>query len=633
MLKSPRIASWLPAPTVAVVLLATAFGHAQDVPKTEAKSDAATDAKTGKETTSKPRVAVFRLSGSITETSSVEDLFSIGSGGTASLRDLVTRMDKAAKDSDVKAVVLLYEGATAGAAQVEELRQAIGRVRAAGKAVHAQADGVPGLGSYTLLAAASRISVVPTGDIEVTGLYGESPYLRGLLDKLGVQPDFLTCGDYKSASEIYMRHGPSREADDMQNWLLDSQFETLVDRIAASRETTPETVRGWIDDGPYSAEKALEKGLIDAVEHRQDLTALLRKEIGDDLVLDAKYGEKATPKPDFSTPFGILKFYGELLGGTKKVESKKPAVAIVYVNGSIVTGRGETGLFAGNQAASTPIRRALDEAADDDTIKAVVLRVDSPGGSAVASEIILDATKRLKARKPLVVSMGDVAGSGGYYVACAADTVFADAATITASIGVVSGKLATEGLFDKVGVAFKPYKRGKNAGMFASSKTLTGPEREKMQAYMNEVYGVFKGHVTTIRGEKLRKPIDELAGGRVFTGKQALELGLVDRLGTLHDALAFAAAEAKLGDDDAYEIRTVPKAKSFLEQLLEEDDDQPRKDLNIHVDSATILRLAEPMLAALDPARAGLIRQALGRLELIRREGVVLMMPELAIGD
>jgi protease-4 len=169
--------------------------------------------------------------------------------------------------------------------------------------------------------------------------------------------------------------------------------------------------------------------------------------------------------------------------------------------------------------------------------------------------------------------------------------------------------------------------------MFASSKTLTGPEREKMQAYMNEVYGVFKGHVTTIRGEKLRKPIDELAGGRVFTGKQALELGLVDRLGTLHDALAFAAAEAKLGDDDAYEIRTVPKAKSFLEQLLEEDDDQPRKDLNIHVDSATILRLAEPMLAALDPARAGLIRQALGRLELIRREGVVLMMPELAIGD
>jgi protease-4 len=635
MMKLSRVASLAPLVS-ALALLAPGLVRAQDAPKSDVKpaeaASTTSDTKSATEAPAKPRVAVFRLSGAVTEIAGVEDLFSIGSGGTASLRDLVTRMDKAARDKDVKAVVLLYEGATAGTAQVEELRQAIGRVRAAGKTVYAHADEVPGLGAYTLLSAASRVSVVPTGDLAVTGLYGESPYLRGMLDKLGVQPDFLTCGPFKSASEIYMRHGPSPEADDMQNWLLDSLYETTVERVAASRKVTPETVRGWVDDGPYSAERAKSAGLIDAVEQRQDLNALLRKEIGDDLVLDAKYGEKSTPKPDFSTPFGVLKFYGELLGGSKKVETKKPSVAIVHVDGAIVTGRGEMGLFSGgNQAASTPIRKALDDAAADDTIKAVVLRVDSPGGSAVASEIILDATKRLKAKKPLVVSMGNVAGSGGYYVACAADTVFADASTITASIGVVSGKLATEGLFDKVGVSFKSYKRGQNAGMLASGQTFTGPERKKMQAYMDEVYGVFKGHVTAIRGARLKKPIDELAGGRVFTGKQALELGLVDRLGTLHDAIAFVAEEAKLGDD--YEVRTVPKAQSFLEKLLEDNDDQPRKDLNVNLGASTILRLAEPMLGALDPARAGLVRQALGRLELIRREGVILMMPEISIGN
>ena len=208
-----------------------------------------------------------------------------------------------------------------------------------------------------------------------------------------------------------------------------------------------------------------------------------------------------------------------------------------------------------------------------------MLRVDSPGGSALASEIILDATRRVKSKKPFTVSMGNVAGSGGYYVACGADTIFADAATITGSIGVVSGKLATGGLYEQLGVSFKSYRRGQNAGMLASGEVFSPGERLKMRSYMDEIYGVFKSHVTAVRGNRLKKPIDDIAGGRVYTGKQALELGLVDRLGTLHDAIKYVAEQAKLTD---YELRVIPKPKNFLEQLMEDgSDNDGRKGLDI----------------------------------------------------
>jgi protease-4 len=580
----------------------------------------------------KPKVVVFRLAGAVNE-SGREETISLGGVAPVSLRTLVERMDKAAKDEAVKAVVLLLDGGSAGAAQVEELRQAMDRVKAAGKPVFAHADELQ-MGQYVLGAGASRLSVVPTGDVWVTGLYGESPYLRGLLDKLGVQPDYLTCGPYKSAAEIYLRTEPSAEAEAMQNWLLDSQYETFLKLIAAGRKADAEKARAWVDAGPYTAEKAKADGLIDAVEHRQDLEAHLKKEYGEAVAFDRKYGQKELPKADLSSPFGVLKFWSELLGTAPKPgAAKKPAVAIVYVEGAISLGNDAMSLFGEAGASSAAIRKALDAAAADDSVKAVVLRVDSPGGSAVASEIILDATRRVKAKKPLIVSMGNVAGSGGYYVACAADTIYADAGTITGSIGVVGGKFATRALFDKLGVNFKSYSRGQNAGLLNTERPFTEAERAKMQAWMDEIYGVFKGHVTAIRGARLKKPIDELAGGRVYTGQQALELGLVDKIGTLHDAIKEIAATARLGDD--YEVRTLPKSRSFFEQLLSDgDEDGARKglDVAVAVRGAGLIDAALPLLGTLDPARAALVRQALGRLELIQREGAVLMMPEIRFG-
>ncbi len=451
-------------------------GRGQDAPKAEEKPPAPP-----------PKVVVFRLAGTVKE-SPTDDLFVFGGEPGPTLKTLVERMDKAAKDAQVKAVVLLCEGVQAGQAQVGELRQAIERIRAAGKDVYAHADQISGAGVYSLMAAASRVSVVPTADLWVSGLFGEAPYLRGLLDKLHVQPDFMTCGDYKSAGEIFMRYGPSKEADEMENWLLDSLYTSLVERIADGRKVPAEKVRAWVDDSPYTAEQALKRGMIDAVEPRQELESLLKKKYGENVVFDRKYGKKDEPKPDFSSPFGLFKFWGELLGASKKPETKKPAVAIVYVEGPIVVGRESASLFSENMASGPAIRKALNDAADDEAVKAVVLRVDSPGGSVVASEIILDATRRVKAKKPFVVSMGDVAGSGGYYVSCGAETVFADPASITASIGVVSGKLATTGLFDEIGVRFKAYRRGRNAGMLASGEVFTPSERKRMRDWMDEAY-------------------------------------------------------------------------------------------------------------------------------------------------
>ena len=199
----------------------------------------------------------------------------------------------------------------------------------------------PPWGSTALLSAASHLSVVPTADLWITGLYGEAPYLHRLLEKIHVKPDFLTCGDYKSAAEIFMREGPSKEAEAMQNWLLDSLYDTLVKRIAVSRKVSPELVKAWIDSGPHSAEKGKDLGIVDAVEHRQDLEKRLKGQYGADVVFDRKYGSKAEPKLDTSSPFGILRFWGELLGASRTQESKKPAIGIVYVEGPITLG-GET---------------------------------------------------------------------------------------------------------------------------------------------------------------------------------------------------------------------------------------------------------------------------------------------------
>lgn len=415
------------------------------------------DSSTNNATTNNDVIAVFRLEGELSETPADESFQLFNVPGT-SLKELVARLDKAAHDSDVKAVVILPEGMSFGLGQVEELREAMSQVRSSGKDIYVHADSLLPA-QYVLACGASRISVAPSGDILIPGLDGASLHVRGLLDKIGVKPDFITEGAYKSAVELFMREEPSPQADEMMNWLMDSWYANVTDLIASGRKADTAKVQGWIDDGLYTADQAKAAGLVDAVEEEKGLEALLKKKYGDDIFFDKKYGRDKKDEIDFSSPFAFLKIWGQLLAGAHKKESEKPAVGIVYVNGAIMTGKSRPSPFENASGAySTEVQKALEEAADDDSIKAVVLRVDSPGGSVTASEIILDATREVKAKKPLVVSMGNVAGSGGYYVTCAADTIFADPSTVTGSIGVLAGKLATTEMWKKVGITFKEYK-------------------------------------------------------------------------------------------------------------------------------------------------------------------------------
>ena len=630
------ICVFLLAATLIVPSIAVAETDAKEAKSTTAKAEKNGQAeKTTKKKTSPAVIPVISLDRPILESPVVEDPF-FGSMGAETLKSLVGRLEEARDDDDVKAVIVLMGPSAIGGGQLEEIHRALRQIRDAGKPVYAHADSLS-FGKLALLSAASRISVAPVGDLFVTGMYGSQPHIRGMLDKIHVTPDFITCGKYKSAGEMFMRTEPSPEAERMYDWLFDSMFDTFVGMIAEGREKTREQVREWIDEGLFSAEKAAELGIIDAAEYRADMMAHIKKEHGDDIKLSKRYGKKKSGDIDFSSPFAMFKIWAEILSGPKK-PSKKPAVAIVYVDGAIVPGKPEPSPFGSDgMAYSDPIRRALDKAADDDSVKAVVLRVNSPGGSAVASEIILQATRRVAEKKPLIVSMSNVAGSGGYYVSCGADTIFADAGTITASIGVVAGKLATDEMWNSIGITWHPIARGKNSGMMQSRHVFTDEQRDNLQSWMDEVYEVFKGHVIANRGDRLTKPIDEIAGGRVFTGRQALELGLVDRIGTLDDAIKAVAKKAKL---EKYEVRTLPRPKNFIEVLMSEATGKGEDEQQISL-SATrglagqtsfLWKAIVPVLRQLEPQQTESLRRMLVQLEILQRERISLTMPEINWG-
>jgi protease-4 len=619
--------------------LAVCLVAAQLAPAAAIAVTVATPAKE-KADAGKPIVTVITLDGPILEKPKGEEFPLLAPVARPTLKDLLERMKKAKDDTNVKGVVLLLDEVGLGMAQIEELREAMASVRAAGKEVYVHVDNVLTMRGLALAAGASRISVTPTAIIMMPGMNAESPYVRGLLDKIGVKPDFITCGDYKTAAELFMRKGPSPEAKRMTDWLLDSLYDSFQKMVAKGRGVKPERVRQWVDGALYTPEQARLAGMIDSVQHRQDFEAELRKEFGEDVKFDRKIGKKRGEVSDLSSPLGLFKLWATALEGGKKKLAGKNLIGIVYVEGTILTGKPQPSPFGSEpgNAYSTPLRKALDKLADDKDVKAVVLRVNSPGGSAVASEIILNAAMRVKVKKPVIVSMGSVAASGGYYVSMAGDRIFADPATITASIGVLGGKLATTDMWNHIGVTWASNRRGANAGLFSSDAVFSEAERHLVQTWMNEAYGTFKGHVVTARGAKLKKPIDELAAGRVYTGRQALDLGLVDAMGGLEDAIRSAAKHAHVKD---YEIRTYPEPKNFLELLVEDLSDGERDPNHLSLSAGglgasngtSVLDLALPHLKGLDRGRVEMITAALRQLDLLGQERAVLMMPEITIRD
>lgn len=576
-------------------------------------------------------VPVFNLSGPFTEKPVADDNpFAFGAPAGTSLYSMMKKLRQAKDDPQVPAIVMIVNSPAIGRAQLEELSRCFDEFKASGKKIHVHSD-TYSMGQYALVSHASEIGIVPTGYLFITGLYGEQMFLRGLLDKVSVKPDFFTCGDFKTAAEMFMRTSPSPEAQEMSKWLYDDIYANMLKLIADGRGVAADKAEQWIDTGVFTAEDARKAGVVDRVEHRQDLESRLRDLYGSSLKFNTDYGRKDKGKIDLSSPFGVMNFYAELLAPSAPEKSTKPAVGIVYLEGSIMDGNPGGNPFLADAAAfSGPIRKALDAAADDDAIKCVVFRVNSPGGSAVASEVILNAAKRVAAKKPLIVSMGDVAGSGGYYVACGTDTIIAEPSTITGSIGVVSGKMATGELWNRLGITFSPIARGKNAGLLGSLEVFSDSERKAMRSYMDATYEVFKGHVTSIRGKKLSKPIEKLAGGRVYTGKQALELGLVDKLGGITEAIELAASKANL--KEGYEVRIVPRPKNFIEMLMSDLNGSPDDGQHITMKLMTpevrsLWSQILPVLNTMDADRVNAVTQALLQLTVLQSDGVSLTMP------
>ena len=382
-------------------------------------------------------------------------------------------------------------------------------------------------------------------------------------------------GVFKAAAEPFTRTGMSPEAKAQFKLVIDDFFDTVyVGSIVRSRgkraNLDADKVKKIIDTAPHSALRAKALGLIDHAVYPDEFQRLIEKDLGiSNLKVAKNYGSEEAKDLDLSNPFAIFK----LLAPPKTTTGagKKDRIAIIYALGAIMSGKSGRSLFDGSSVGSTTLIEAIKQADADPKVRAIVLRVDSPGGSALASDLIWHQLKQCK--KPVIASMGDTAASGGYYLSMAAKKIYAEPGTLTGSIGVIGGKIAVRGLLEKVGVHTDGLSRGANSGLLSRFDTFSESERKSMQKLMEEIYDQFLSKA--IEGRKLagkdftKEKLLKLADGRIWTGKQALENGLIDALGGLEDAIAEAKTEGGLGRDAAVDYLVLPKAPSFLDSFLE----------------------------------------------------------------
>ncbi|HVG37983.1 MAG TPA: signal peptide peptidase SppA [Pyrinomonadaceae bacterium] len=479
-----------------------------------------------------------------------------------SLTSVLAQLRKAKADKRINAVLLEVDSSGAGWAKADEIREAIIDFRGSGKPVYAFME-YGANKEYYIATACDRIYVAPIGDLFINGLAAEAMFYRGALDKLGIQMDFFQIGKYKNAPDQYTRKDMSEAQREVLNAVLEDFFNRFVTTIATARRKSPDDVRALIDDAPLSANQALEAGLIDGAKYRDEvegeLKTLLKYKESDKLRL-AKYSDYRRVSADSS---GL---------------SRGERIAVIYGSGVINSGSsgGGSPFGGGRSIGSDTMVKALNDARDDQSVKAIVLRVDSPGGSSYASDVIWHAVESAKAKKPVVVSMGDAAASGGYYISAGANRILAGPSTITGSIGVFAGKPVLKGLYDWVGVNSEYVTRGKNAAIFRETSPFTPDERAKFEGMIKSFYyDDFLPKVAKGRGKDVEY-IDSVAQGRVWTGAQAKERGLVDEFGGLTKAIQVAKDLAKIPADKPVRPVVFPAPKSFLEEIFganSEDED------------------------------------------------------------
>ena len=507
-----------------------------------------------------------------------ESLFGLGGPffgyETLTFRDLLGGISRAKEDSRIEKLLLHVRPTGLGWGHAAELRDHLMDFKSSGKSLVAFVE----YGSnrdYFLASAADEIFLHPRTVLDLRGVRAQAMFVRGALDKIGVEAEFERFAAYKDAPDMFLRDEMSPESREAIEGLVATVYDSLVEALLQGREMDRERAASLIARGPFTAQEALELGLVDGLHYIDEVKKRIAPEGKDEIatVSVAEYIHAYSAAPSFGA---------------------KARIAIIYGIGAIVGGDSTEDAVFGRVMGSDTIAEAFERAREDESIDAVVFRIDSPGGSDVASDVIWREATLTREKKPVVVSMADVAASGGYWIATASDTIVAEPTTVTGSIGIYAGKFNLKGLYDKIGVATDGVESSTNADFFSSSRSFTSEEREKLRRILESGYRAFLERVAKSR-KKTTDEVDAVAQGRVWSGRDAKEIGLVDELGGLKRALEIAKEKAGFAADAKVELRIFPEKKPLLEFLL-----------------SNLLASSEPKLSLLDP------REILARSPLLR---------------
>lgn len=460
----------------------------------------------------------------------VEDSPSYGflKSNTSNLYEILRQIKTVKEDPTFKGIILNINDLNCGMGLIEEVRNAIIDLNKSKESIAYFTIG--GTNEYYLASAAKKIIVPPTGYVGLTGLAYIVPVYKGVLDKIGIGAQFEQVGKYKAGGESLTQDKMSQENKEQLTSIIDDMYERLTENIAQNRNLSKATVKQIIDKGLVTSSKAKEFGLIDDVAYIDEIPFLY----------------PTLPKNAFNVKNYKKKYYGWTI----------PKIAIVYAEGDIVEGKGVKGFFSNSKViGSESLSQILKTIRQDDSISAVVLRVNSPGGSVIASDIILQEIKKFKKNhKPVIISMGDIAASGGYFISCSADKILANPSTITGSIGIFFGKINFENLYNNLDIKHEVIKRGEHADANSLHRAFTEEERKILQDVLKDGYNLFLKRVAEGRNKKV-EDIDKIAQGHIYTGAQAKKVELVDELGGLEDAIKAAKQLAKI--DDAQKVKLI----------------------------------------------------------------------------
>jgi protease IV len=503
-------------------------------------------------------VLVLKVSGDLPDYAAEEPLTkAFGVEQKQSFSGLLTQLRKAKIDSRIGAVLMDVDFPSIGWAKADELRDAIADFRQSGKPIYSYME-IGMNKEYYIASACDKVFLPPGGDLYVNGFAAEVTFYRGSLDKLGIEPEVIKIGDYKNAPDEYTRKDMTPQHKEVMDSILDSYYTRLTQGIADSRKKSVDDVKKLIDNAPYHANDAKQVGLID--------DAVYSDQVYDEL--KAKLGYKENEKLRTVAGSEYRDVPADSLG-----LNKGERIAVVYASGAINIGKSTGSTFGGEMIGSDTFVKAINDAAADGSIKAIVLRVDSPGGSALASDLMWHALENAKAKKPLVVSMSDYAASGGYYISCNADKIVAEPSTLTGSIGVFMGKPVMKGLYDWLGISTQYLTRGKNSGLFRETEKWTDEERKKLEDQTHKIY--WEDFVPKVAQGRKKTPddVNSIAQGHVWTGTQGKQNGLVDEIGGLERAIEIAKGLANLPADKEVKRVVFPEPRSILDNWFGSDED------------------------------------------------------------